>query len=69
MARHGRIDGPHRPLLTGRDDERDAAAVEGKPILQRAAVELARWVYGAGKVLPGPGIRRRAEARLLLAIA
>ena len=32
-----------------------------------AAVELARWVYGAGRVLPGLVARRQAEERLLLA--
>lgn len=45
--------------LRRRINERDWSA---------AAVELARWVYGAGKVLPGLVKRRRAEARLLLAI-
>jgi lysozyme len=30
-----------------------------------AAVELARWIYGAGKVLPGLVGRRAAEAALL----
>lgn len=30
-----------------------------------AAVELARWVYGAGRVLPGLVARRQAEALLL----
>lgn len=32
-----------------------------------AAVELARWVYGAGRVLPGLVARRQAEERLLVA--
>ncbi|MER0899500.1 lysozyme [Pseudomonas aeruginosa] len=32
-----------------------------------AAVELARWVYGAGRVLPGLVTRRKAEERLLVA--
>lgn len=32
-----------------------------------AAVELARWVYGAGRVLPGLVARRQAEGRLLVA--
>ena len=31
-----------------------------------AATELARWVYGGGKVLPGLVTRRAAEASLLL---
>jgi lysozyme len=31
-----------------------------------AATELARWVYGGGKVLPGLVVRRNAEASLLL---
>ena len=31
-----------------------------------AAGELARWIYGAGKVLPGLVARRAAEAALLL---
>lgn len=30
------------------------------------AIELARWVYGGGKVLPGLVTRRAAEASLLL---
>lgn len=31
----------------------------------RAAMELRRWVYGGGKVLPGLVARREAEVRLL----
>ena len=30
-----------------------------------AAIELRRWIYGGGKVLPGLVTRRAAEARLL----
>ncbi len=30
------------------------------------AIELSRWVYGGGKVLPGLVARRNSEARLLL---
>ena len=30
-----------------------------------AASELRRWVYGAGKVLPGLVLRRQAETRLV----
>ncbi|MDP2431477.1 MAG: lysozyme [Pseudomonadota bacterium] len=32
-----------------------------------ATMELRRWVYGGGKVLPGLATRREAEARLLSA--
>ena len=31
-----------------------------------AAIELLRWIYGAGKVLPGLVTRRKAEVALLL---
>ena len=31
-----------------------------------AAIELRRWVYGGGKVLPGLVARRRDEATLLM---
>lgn len=33
-----------------------------------AAVELHRWVYGGGRVLPGLVVRRQAEVDLLLAL-
>jgi lysozyme len=42
--------------LQRRVNQRDWAAV---------ASELHRWVYGGGRVLPGPVARREAEARLL----
>jgi len=31
-----------------------------------AALELRRWVYGGGRVLPGLVARREAECRLML---
>ena len=33
---------------------------------QAGAIELQRWVWGGGKVLPGLGLRRRIEAAMLL---
>ena len=55
-----------RSLGTGRLQTSTLRRYVNRRDWPNAAVELRRWVYGGGKVLPGLVVRREAEAKLLL---